>query len=147
MAGKSYNICNIFDSLARIKEEAAENLLVSTLDPSIDKATDVHLGDLVRLSESTKSAIVRSSNTSINSKTNKDKSKFHIVSGANQSLKYDIFDYSGSTVFCIARTEPSFVDATSMINDCYVRRHDDLIIPEELLNLKPIGIDICAWYH
>ena len=149
LAGKAQNICNIFDSASRVQGEVAEGLPITTLLPTDHQTGTIHLGDLVRLSESTKSAVARSFNTTINPRTNKHEAKLQIVSGAIQSLKYDIFGPSGPIVFCIARTEPSFLDATSMINESYIRRcpQSDLTIPEELLNLKPAGIDMCAWYR
>ncbi len=149
LAGRAQNICNIFDSASRVQGEVAESLPISALLPTDSQTGTLHLGDLVRLSESTKSAVARSFNTTINPRTNKHGAKLQIVSGAIQSLKYDIFSPTGPIVFCIARTEPSFLEATSMINDSFVRRcgREDLIISENLLALKPAGIDICAWYR
>jgi len=149
LAGKAQNICNIFDSASRVQGEVAENLPIPALLSTDNQTGTLHLGDLVRLSESTKSAVARSFNTTINPRTNKHGAKMQIVSGAIQSLKYDIFSPTGPIVYCIARTEPSFLDAASMINDSYVQRcgREDLIISDNLLTLKPAGIDICAWYR
>lgn len=149
LAGKPHNTCNIFDSSARVQGEVATHLPIATLIPTHNKTESVYLGDLVRLAESTKSAVARSSNTTINPRTNKHAAQLQIVSGAIQSLKYDIFAPTGPVVFCMARTEPSFLDATAMINDSYMQRcpPPDLILSEKLLNLKPAGIDICAWYR
>ena len=149
LAGEPHNICNLFDSAARIQSEAAEDIPLNKLIPSEKDKELIHLGDLVRLSESTKSAVARSYNTTINPRTNKHGAKIQIITGAIQSLKYDIFGPTGPVVFCLARTEPSFSDATSMINDSYIRRcrQRDLTISEHLHDLKPAGIDICAWYR
>ncbi|BDS05236.1 hypothetical protein NT6N_02870 [Oceaniferula spumae] len=149
LAGKPHNTCNIFDSSARVQGEVATHLPIATLIPTVNKTDSIYLGDLVRLAESTKSAVARSSNTTINPRTNKHLAQLQIVSGAIQSLDYDIFAPTGSVVFCIARTEPSFLDATTMINDNYIRRcpQAELTISDSLLDLKPAGIDICAWYR